>query len=469
VSAVITIVGLGPGQADLLTSEARETLEHANGRIFVRTKQHPVVAALSHLVWESFDPLYERAASFEEVYEGIVTTLIEAARHGPVVYAVPGHPLVGEATVRQLLARAHASAIPCRVIPGLSFVDVVLPLLECDALAENLQIVDAFDLAACLDGQPFSGGRWPVSPLRPALIGQVSDRFLASKVKLALMRLYPDDIEMTVISRAGMADPLIRRLPLYELDHHEIDALTAVFVPAQSAEQSCVAEGLQQIVARLRAPGGCPWDRQQTPQSLTRHVLEEAYELVEAIEQNDTEAICEELGDFVLQAFMQAQLAEEQDAFTLEDVFSGVIRKLVRRHPHVFGSVRAETAEVVLANWEQIKAAERAERTGTAENGTHDVSPFPALARAQRLFRQAARRKQAVPLPPQAAASLENLRHEAPIPEDIVVARLVALCALASEQGIDLERALFRWTRQVEHAQDTTAMNAEAIEEENGA
>lgn len=145
-------------------------------------------------------------------------------------------------------------------------------------------------------------------------------------------------------------------------------------------------ERLAQVMARLRSPDGCPWDLQQTPHTLARHILEEAYESVDAIDSGDWEHLCEELGDLMLQIVFQSRIAEELGRFDLAEVVDGITEKLERRHPHIFGKVAAETAEQVSINWERIKREEEGKETGVA------LPPgLPALMAARKVQGQAAR------------------------------------------------------------------------------
>jgi tetrapyrrole methylase family protein/MazG family protein len=444
-SADIAIVGLGPGHADLLTLEAREALRSA--RVFLRTRHHPVVNELPEAVaWESFDDLYERHVTFEAIYQAILGRLLEEAARAPLVYAVPGHPLVGETTTRLLLEEAPQRGLSVSIVPGLSFVDATLPLLGIDAMGANLQVVDALELVACLERQPFSAGSWPLSPHRPALIGQVYDRLVAGDVKLALFRLYPEDWPVTLLRAAGSPKATKVEVPLCELDHHEVDDVTAIYAPAVPAERARTVDALQQIVARLRAPGGCPWDREQTHRSLVRHLVEEAYEVVDAIESGDSEALRDELGDYLLQALMHAQIAEEAGEFTFEDVVDREIRKLVRRHPHVFGGVQVETSAAVLENWEQIKRRERAD-LGKADEDSVARLPraMPALSRAQAVIRYGHRHGLEV-LPEERVTRLHAVLPAAQLTAEALAEILVACCVLAQEVRIDAEQALRRWT-----------------------
>jgi tetrapyrrole methylase family protein / MazG family protein len=465
----IVVVGLGPGDPGLLTAEGAGWL--ASGRpVYLRTRVHPTVEAIPEAAgWPSFDRLYESAANFEALYAAIVDELLAAAvaAGGPIVYAVPGHPLIGESTVARLREAAREGRARLRVLPGVSFVDVAATALGIDPLGENLQLVDGLALAAAHEGEPFSGGRWPLSPLRPALIGQVYSGAVASAVKLALMRLYPDDHPVTVLrALATLGGEEARALPLHQLDHAAPDHLTSVYVPALPPERALrVAQGLQAITARLRGPGGCPWDREQTHQSIRANFLEETCEALDALDAGDMEAFREELGDVLLQVYLQSQMAEEAGEFALEDVYEAIAAKLVRRHPHVFGDVVAGDSGAVLRNWEQIKAAERAARAEgrraksegrTAEDDASLLAPRPsALAGVPRslpaLARAALTQERAARLVSEAGASfdaaldraLDRLRAgddgggRAALGE-----ALFALAGLARARGLDPEEAL---------------------------
>ena len=373
----ITIVGLGPGNPKQLTLEAHQVLLEVED-VYVRTRHHPTVASLPlgpslHF----FDHLYEEKETFAEVYEQIARQIVELG-HRPegVIYAVPGHPLVGEESVQRILALARQQGIGVRIVEGLGFVEPVLTCLGLDALG-GLQIVDATELAAlqhpCLN------------PDLPALIGQLYDWQLASDVKLTLMNLYPDEHPVTLVRRAGTDQARVFTIPLYELDRQpDPDHLTSLYVPPLPQPSSL--ETFQDTIARLRAPGGCPWDRKQTHQSLRPHVLEEAYEALAALDANDMDALREELGDLLLQIVLQAQIAVEAGEFSLAQVIEEIDAKIKRRHPHVFGDVAVADVDEVLHNWEEIKREEK---------GAHSVlggvsRALPALARAQSIQGRAA-------------------------------------------------------------------------------
>jgi tetrapyrrole methylase family protein/MazG family protein len=378
----VTVVGLGPGDPDLLTRRALE-LFRARGEVYLRTREHPALAGLpADTRIQSFDSLYEHAQDFEAVYSGIVERLIELAqRPTGVVYAVPGDPSVGEATVPALREAAAAAGLPFEIVPGISFLEPSLAALGLDAL-DGLQIADALDVAA-----------WhhpPLSPDRPALIGQVYSSPVASDLKLTLMNCYPDDHPVVFLHNAGTHDACLERMALHEIDRsRSIGLRSSLYVPASESQRSL--ETFQETIAHLRAPNGCPWDREQTHQSLGPHLMEEAYEALQALDADDMPALREELGDLLLQIVLQVQIASEEGDFLMGDVIDGINAKLLRRHPHVFGDVQVSGVEQVLQNWEALKHEERMEH-GTGK-GLLDGVPLslPALAQAAEVQRRVAR------------------------------------------------------------------------------
>lgn len=377
--AAITIIGLGPGEVRYLTLEAWEKLTQVQ-EVWLRTRFHPVVARLpSHLTLYSFDDLYEQATDFNEVYEGIVGRVLELSeRPQGVVYAVPGHPRVGEATVGMILERAARQGIPVELIEGLSFIEPTLTALGIDALT-GLQVYDAIELAVRYHP--------PFNPDWPALIAQLYSRTLAADVKIVLMNQYPDDHLVTLVYAAGSAEQKVEQLPLYELDRRDdMGHLTVLFVPPLPAVSSF--EGFQDTVAHLRAPDGCPWDREQTHESLRGTLLEEAYEVVSAIDAGDLHGLREELGDLLLQVVLHAQIASEEGEFQMADVIRGIDAKLKHRHPHVWGGRSVRGTDEVLQHWEELKQAEKG-----VERSVLDGVPatLPALLQADLYSRRAAR------------------------------------------------------------------------------
>ncbi len=374
----ITIVGLGPGDAQLLTRAAWEVLTQAE-EIWLRTSHHPCVAALPAERLHSFDDLYEGSADFESVYAAIVKRLMALGRRPQgVVYAVPGDATVGETAAQRLL---RSGELPVRLIHGLSCIEPSLAAAEVDAL-DGLSVVDALELAAA--HHP------PFPPDRPALVAQLYSSMVAADVKLTLMAVYPDGHPVRLIHDAGGEGQKVEALPLHAIDRSTfIGPRTSLFVPP--LPEPSAFETFQETVAHLRAPDGCPWDREQTPQSLRPHLLEEAYEALHALDEEDATALREELGDLLLQIVLQAQIASEVGEFDMADVIRSINAKIVRRHPHVFGDVAVSGVEHVLQNWEALKAVERAEN-GEAGGLLGGVpTGLPALAQAAEIQGRVAR------------------------------------------------------------------------------
>lgn len=390
---MIVLLGLGPGDPKLITQEAWDILSAAR-TVYLRTRRHPSVPALpSHLTLHSLDHLYEHGAEFDAVYQAIAEAILsqaEASSSADVIYATPGHPLVGEAASTLILRRARRVGIPVRVVAGLSFVEPALAALAThsdldpallDPLA-GLQVCDALEIAAA--HHP------PLNPDRPALIAQVYSRLVASDVKLTLMNQYAPTHPVWVV-RAADERPLCRSVELAALDHDDaFDHLTSIFLPPLPQPGSF--EALQEIVAHLRAPEGCPWDREQTHESLRRTLLEETYEVLTAIDQGDMQALAEELGDLLLNVVMQAQIATEGEVFRMSDSIAHIIAKLKRRHPHVFGDVQVQSSGEVLANWDAIKRQEKRD-AGVDDPSALDgiAEALPALAFAQKVAHRADR------------------------------------------------------------------------------
>lgn len=377
----ITIVGLGPGDPGLLTKAAWDSLSAAD-ELYVRTDQHPTLAALpASLRIHSFDAIYNRAEDFAAVYQQIAEQVIElGSRPQGVIYAVPGDPAIGEATTWLIRDGAAARGLAVRMLHGVSFVEPACLALGLDPLErDGLQIVDAMVVAAS-HAPPFDSSR-------PALLAQCYSRALASDVKLTLLHSFDEQHPVTVLSAAGTGQQQLRTLPLFELDRSgDFDHLTSLYVPP--AGPYGAYSRLQEIVAHLRAPEGCPWDREQTLQTLRKDMVEELYELLEALDADDDAMIGEELGDAALVLAMLAQIAAEEERFRWPQVMAQVCEKLIRRHPHVFGGLAVSGVDEVLANWARIKEDEKGQQgeKGNGANGVLDSVPraLPALVLASK-------------------------------------------------------------------------------------
>jgi tetrapyrrole methylase family protein / MazG family protein len=379
----ITLLGLGPGDPVKLTREAWDVLG-STGEVWLRTEQHPTVAGLpASAKIHSFDAFYEAGKSFEDVYAAIVNKVLELGlRAEGVVYAVPGDPFVAEATCPAIVKRARTLNLPLKVVSGISFLEPVFAALGLDPYP-RLTLVDALEL---------SQAHIPTFPPdTPVLIAQIYSRMVAAEVKMTLNAIYPDEHPVRLVHAAGTKDELVEDIPLYEMDRSEhIGLLTVLYLPALS--EGTAFEAFQEIVAHLRAPDGCPWDREQTHRSLRSHLLDEAYETLEAMDSEEPAKMAEEFGDLLLQIVLNAQIASEEGEFSMADVLKGIYDKIIHRHPHVFGNIQVDGVKGVLQNWEKLKADER-QANGESEKGLLDGIPLalPALIQAQEYQDRAAR------------------------------------------------------------------------------
>lgn len=379
----ITIVGLGPGDAGLITIQAWHLLSAAD-TVYLRTARHPAVDGLpARIKRHAFDEIYQTAERFDEVYRQIAEEVLRIGTERDILYAVPGNPFVGETTVATILKGAANAGIPVRIVPGISFVEPALAAMGIDAL-DGLQIFDGIEIASAL--YP------PINPDVPLLLGQVYSRMVASELKLSLMGIYPAEHKAALIHSAGQEDQLVEWSPLYEIDRSDyIDHLTSLYVPPLPLKAGLPA--LAETVAVLRSPGGCPWDQEQTPQSMRTGFLEEAYEVLDALDAEDVDNLREELGDLLYHIVMQTQMATEAGEFTLTDVIAGIEAKLKRRHPHVWGDWQVSDSAEVLRNWEIIKRMEKGDRAADefVSKLSGIPSSLPTLMRAQKIQSRAAK------------------------------------------------------------------------------
>ena len=403
---MITIVGLGPGAVGHLSLETMSIMQGCE-QVILRTAVHPTVAELAKqgVKYTSCDDLYEAGASFEEVYQNVVTRVLTAAHKGDVVYAVPGSPLVAEKTVVLLREQAKAQNLELAIKPSMSFLDLAYVALGIDPIA-GLRIIDAQDFGAIADA-----GQYPL------MITQVYSQLVASDLKIALMENLPDEYELYFLRNMGLEDEECRPVKLFELDRQpKIDHLTSVYIPPMGEDENMPCgimafgkdeeeeavenmvdttsfddvdiQPLVDVMRTLREPGGCPWDREQTHASIRSNMIEEVYEYLEAVDAEDTEGMREELGDILMQIVFHARMAEEAGHFDLQDVIDEVVDKLIRRHPHVFGETKVTGSDEVLVNWEAIKKTEKTERKHVLDGVTQGL---PALLRAYKLQSKAAK------------------------------------------------------------------------------
>lgn len=378
---MINIVGLGPGSIESLTVGTLKQLKSGN-KVLLRTRKHPTVEYLDseNISYETFDYIYDKGKSFDLVYDEIVTEIIKQQElFQDIVYAVPGNPLVAESTVIKLIKRCKEENITYRIFPAVSFIDSVMETMEIDPV-NGLKILDAFDI------------KNHVLDKRCALlITQVYDRFIASEVKLDLLKYYKDETDIYFIKAASVKDKeLVRKIKLYQLDRQlDTDYLTSVYIP-KDINNRYDFRSLTDIIDTLRGDNGCPWDREQTHESLKKCLIEESYEVIEAIDDKDEAALSEELGDLLLQVVMHAQIGEEEGYFDINDVVEGICKKMIERHPHVFGNINLKTSNEVLVNWDKIKNKQQGLSTYT-DGLKHVAKCLPGLMRAEKIQKKAAK------------------------------------------------------------------------------
>lgn len=346
----IHVIGLGPGNIEHLTLESYRMLKNAD-TVYVRTMKHPVVDELvkEEIVFESFDHIYENAESFEEVYQQIAMELVEKSKlNEKVIFAVPGNPLFAEKTVEILLKIVDnkQNEFILQIYPSMSFLDVVINSLKVDPI-NGLKMINALNIKEDLPDRNVGN-----------VITQVYDLFTASDVKLALLEIYPGEKEIIVLSASGIPGrERVEKIPLYELDRiHWIDYLTTVYIPPDKEKNLGDIRILLEIMQKLRSDEGCPWDREQTHRSLKRYMIEELYESIDAIDKGDYTNLIEELGDLLLQIVFHCQIGQEEGIFDLKDVLEGINKKLIYRHPHVFGG---EDNSYHHERWEELKKKEK--------------------------------------------------------------------------------------------------------------
>ncbi|GEM02281.1 tetrapyrrole methylase family protein / MazG family protein [Halolactibacillus halophilus] len=362
---MIQICGLGGGDLEQLSVGLYQTLTNYKGTIYARTIDHPVIETLTAegVTFQSFDDVYTAHDRFEEVYQTIAEQLIYLSKASDILYAVPGHPMLAEKTVQLLLAEA---TVEVEIIGGQSYLDDLFRAVKLDPI-DGFSFLDATDLI-----------REDINYHQHLVFCQVYDQMIASELKLTLMEDLPDDYPVTVVEAAGAQTERIETVPLYDLDRAvTLSNLTSIYV--KKPEESLLShqfDYIRQVIYRLRAPGGCPWDQKQTHESLRHHLIEEAYELIDAINAADDDGIIEELGDVLLQVLLHSQIGEDSGYFSVDDVIRTLSEKMIRRHPHVFGDVTVSGEADVIANWQAIKAKEKANRQSVFDRIPKSASPL---------------------------------------------------------------------------------------------
>jgi len=373
---VITITGLGPGDLDRIPAAVRSILLDPGRTVIVRTVEHPAaeqLAALREIV--SCDDLYLGGKSFDEVYRAIADRVLETASNGPVIYAVPGSPLIGEFAVRML----RDSGVELELIPAESFIDAVLESVGYDPLDRGLQILNGHELPQ------------PLVLDKPTIIAQLDRPEVLADVAAQIGRVLPAEARILVLAGLGSSDAVLVETSPDDVDPALAGFRTSVFIDTDPGGLI----GAVRTMTILREE--CPWDREQTHQTLVKYLVEETYELMDAVGRLDSEgtdwvgyvAVEDELGDVLLSVLFHAAIARQNGVFDIDDVAEVMRQKLVRRHPHVFGEVDVDSAADVKRNWDQIKDEERGSGRESQMDGV--PSALPGIQRASKIQNRAAK------------------------------------------------------------------------------
>lgn len=376
----IIIVGLGPADYGNLTINTLNLIK-SSGCLVFRTEKHPLIEDLvkEGLAFQSCDDIYDESEDFDEVYDKISQRILSLAAHNSeVVYAVPGHPLTYEKSVQLIIEKARDLA-EVQLLPAVSFIDAISIALKTD-FSSGVKIIDGLRIE---EQKPDTNCA--------NIITQVYNRFIASEVKLNLMNYYKDEQCICVIRGAGADVEKLHWIQLHELDKIDwVDYLTSIYIPdARDNKKYSDIDDLVLLMKTLRGENGCPWDKKQDHQSLKPYLIEECYEVIDAIEKEDAEAMVEELGDVLLQVLLHAQIGFENDEFDLNDVLTLLSNKLIKRHPHVFGDVSVSNEIGAQKSWEATKREEKGIKK-YLETLLNIPKAMPSLTRSYKVQEKAA-------------------------------------------------------------------------------
>ncbi|MFH4877924.1 MazG nucleotide pyrophosphohydrolase domain-containing protein [Staphylococcus cohnii] len=353
----ITVVGLGNYGIEDLPLGIYKFLKKQT-LVYTRTFDHPVIQDLTMegINIESFDQEYKNHDAFQNVYEAIVSKLINTAKENNIVYTVPGHPRVAETTTVYLeqYAQKH-SDIEVEILGGKSFIDDIFEAVKVDP-NDGFTMLDATDLQ-----------KEKLNIRTHTLITQVYSGMVAGDLKVTLMERYSDDQLVYIVDGARNNYANVIKTPLYEIDHYDevFNNITSVFIPKVEIEETYFGDfnyAVGIIDHLVDDEKGCPWDKVQTHHTLKRYLLEETFELFEAIDNEDDWHMIEELGDILLQVLLHASIGKKEGYMDINEVIQSLSEKMIRRHPHVFGDAKAETEEDLKNIWSNAKSKEGKEQ-----------------------------------------------------------------------------------------------------------
>ena len=374
----VTVIPIGTGDERLLTLEAAEALKTAK-QLVLRTEKHPVALFLQRegIAYTSLDALYDACEDFEIFKQAAAVHLMEMSMKDEVCYAVADSAMD---TSVMALARLKPKELSMIVLPGVSHADRCLAMLGLQSPSVRLFAASEFSAAR-------------ISPGEALFLCEIHSRECAGNCKIRLLELLPADLKVTFFWGNEQGEISEVLIDLCELDRQkQYDHMAACYVPAVSmAERTRFdMDDLVEIMKQLRGGNGCPWDREQTHETLLTNLLEECYEFIGAVREDDPDHMYDELGDVLLQVVFHAEMARQRGDFDILDVTTAISQKMRERHTHIFGTEKADTAEQVLDNWESIKRSQRG-ITSTAEAMKDISTGLSALMRAWKVQHKAAK------------------------------------------------------------------------------
>ncbi len=363
------IIGIGIGAKHSLSLGAWEQIQSAE-QLVLQTGSIPLADWLREqgVRFETLDAFYEQAEDFEEL-------LALALAH---LRQMPGATLclMGELSQHKLAAALAAEGLAGEILPGVGFGQAALDLCAGAVCPAGAFLCPASEF----EQSGFTGGS-------SLVLTELDSPYLAAELFSALARFYPADAPCHLVHLGRRVDLPLSDFPSFP----QFDYSTTLVLDKPAFEQKACYDfaDLLAVIARLRGENGCPWDREQTHESLRTCLIEECYEVLEAIDARDEFALADELGDVLLQVVMHAAIASEHGQFDALDVADGICRKMIRRHPHIFGDAVVKDSGEVMQNWEAIKRQEKAQKS-LAQSLADIPSGMPALIRAQKIQKKAA-------------------------------------------------------------------------------
>ena len=376
----ITVVPLGPGAPDLMTVQSMNVLKSGH-KVILRTEKHPAAGFLSDLgvSYHSLDSFYEKYDNFDKMHQAMADYLWSEAKQKPLVFGVMDPERDGAV---RCLKESRFEDAELIVLPGLSTLDLCQAGLNSNQCENGgIRVFTATDFLSAF-----------TDPSLSLWILELDTPLLAGEVKLKLADIYGDEQNIFFFPPSEKESRNCVSIPVYRLDSQKsFNQTAALFVPAvsfQNRDRFSFSD-LENIVDHLRSADGCPWDRIQTHESLTPYMVEEAWEVVSAINDHDPDHLADELGDVLFQVFIHTSIGQSCGEFSMTDVLSHICRKMILRHPHVFQQTNESTAEEIASGWERIKRSETGSKT--VGDTLDDVSPsLPSLKYAIKVYKKLA-------------------------------------------------------------------------------